>query len=354
MDLFKNNEYILVKLANVDIDDEASILAFCNEYGLPYSSAKISDEQPGYYIMGLDVDEHTYAGWYPLYRQDSMQVYEFKRHVFSARRILNVKNEIQSPDKNYINLFKYLLPMLLYERRNFYDFDSDDPERITDTMEFQYYYLSVLNKRTGGKPSSFGKDLWSFIIEVQSIERKKNKVYITDELRDLFQRRYPNDLYRFLFDIARYDIDQMMQVEVDEFAEFQLPTDFYISDETKKHMDVLASRILSDNISELLQKVHPKMTVGEDGNISSQWDLKYLNEGILLETLVMTSSETRLKKCANPTCGKFFTPNPGRYDKIYCSHACGSIVAKRRQRLRDKEDPNRERMEPGFKNRKSD
>lgn len=37
--------------------------------------------------------------------------------------------------------------------------------------------------------------------------------------------------------------------------------------------------------------------------------------------------------------------------KIYCSHTCGINVAKRRQRMRDKENPNRERLEPGFRNR---
>ena len=65
----------------------------------------------------------------------------------------------------------------------------------------------------------------------------------------------------------------------------------------------------------------------------------------------MASGDNKLKKCANPNCGKFFTPNPGRNDKIYCSHTCGINVAKRRQRMRDKENPNRERLEPGFRNR---
>ena len=37
---------------------------------------------------------------------------------------------------------------------------------------------------------------------------------------------------------------------------------------------------------------------------------------------------------------------------MYCSHECAVTAAKRRQRIRDKENPNRPRLEPGFKGRK--
>ena len=47
MDLFTNNEYILIQLANVNTKSEESVLNFCNQYGLPYSSSRINDEQPG-------------------------------------------------------------------------------------------------------------------------------------------------------------------------------------------------------------------------------------------------------------------------------------------------------------------
>lgn len=352
MDLFTNNEYILIQLANVNTKSEESVLNFCNQYGLPYSSSRINDEQPGYFIMGLDVDEKTYATWFPLYRQDNMQVYEFKRHVLSAQRILHVKNEIESQNRNYENLFKYLMPMLLYERSELYEFNSDDPQRSTATMKFQYYYLSVLNKVRKNQPRSFVCEIFDFIVETQAIGRRENKVAITNEIENLFRCEYPNKLYKFLVNLIRYDNDQLNEVHISDLNEIEFSVGFHLSDETKNQLDELASSILSDTISEVLQQVHPIMMVDENGKISSKWDLKYLYEGILVETLVMTSSENNLKKCANPSCGKFFTPNPGRNDKIYCSHACGSNVAKRRQRMRDKENPNRERLEPGFKNRK--
>lgn len=352
MDLFTNNEYILIQLANVNTDSEDSILNFCNQYGLPYSSSRIDDEQPGYFIMGLDVDEKTYATWFPLYRQDNMQVYEFKRHVLSAQRILNVKTEIESQNRNYENLFKYLMPMLLYERSELYEFNPDDPQRFTSTMKFQYYYLSVLNKVRKNQPRSFVCEIFDFIVETQAIGRRENKVAITNEIENLFRYEYPNKLHKFLLDLIRYDNDQLNEVQISDLNEIEFSEGFHLSDETKNQLDEIASSILSDVISEVLQQVHPIMMVDENGKISSKWDLKYLYEGILVETLVMTSSENNLKKCANPSCGKFFTPNPGRNDKIYCSHTCGSNVAKRRQRMRDRENPNRDRLEPGFKNRK--
>ena len=217
MDLFKNNEYILIQLANVDTKDENSIVRFCNEYGLPYSSSKIDDERPGCYIMGLDVDERTYSSLYPLYRQDNMQVYEFKRHVVSAQRILNVKSELESQSINYENLFRFLLPMLLYERYGFYDFDADDPERCTETMKFQYYFLNVLNKVGDKTIRSLACELFGFVVETQAIGKGENKVYVTDELRSLFQNEYPNELYKFLVDLIRYDNGQINEIKINEF-----------------------------------------------------------------------------------------------------------------------------------------
>lgn len=45
MDLFKNNEYILIQLANVDTKDENLLLGFETNTVYPYSSSKIDDEE---------------------------------------------------------------------------------------------------------------------------------------------------------------------------------------------------------------------------------------------------------------------------------------------------------------------
>ena len=69
----------------------------------------------------------------------------------------------------------------------FYDFDADDPERCTETMKFQYYFLNVLNKVGDKTIRSLACELFGFVVETQAIGKGENKVYVTDELRSLFQ-----------------------------------------------------------------------------------------------------------------------------------------------------------------------
>ena len=114
----------------------------------------------------------------------------------------------------------------------------------------------------------------------------------------------------------------------------------------------LAPQILIDFLNEHMTRVNPKLNIGDDGKIYSEWEFSYLYDAMILEILLMISSNDTLKKCANPTCGNFFAPNWSHSNKIYCNKKCADIMVKRRQRQRDKENPNRERLKPKFQSRK--
>lgn len=352
VDDFKNNDYLLIALANVDIKKDSDILDFCNKYGLPYSSVKINDEQPGYYILGLDVNEATYAHSHPYYRQDTMSRFEFCRHASSAKRLLNVKTEIEATKKNPHIMLQYLLPLLLLDRMYLYDLNEDDLTPETPTVRFLWYFLSVFDrKKKKHEKISFIGALFNFIKDIQDtcknlhehpVDAQRLKDYKSDEW---------NDLYLLLLEVMQLNTRHLNEITFDDFGNITLPSDLEITEALQTRMYTLAPQILSDTINEGLIKVHPSLTINSQGKFAADWLFKYQYEGLLMEMFLMLSSGSQLRKCANPTCEKFFSPN-GHYDKMFCDQRCASLVAKRRQRMRDKENPARERLKAGFQSKK--
>lgn len=343
VDDFKNNDYLFLKLANVDISNTESIIEFCNEYGLPYSSAKISDIMPGYYFWGLEMTEQQYAQMYPFYRHDNMSLHEFKRHAICARRLMEVKNELESENTNYINLLKYLLPMLLYYRQELYE--DSDIEPTNATTRFQKFYLDTRKKYIKNNPNaSFEELAFSFIIEYRNSCKKQQDASFEQDLRS----DYWISLADLLFFLAKYNL--LKDITFDDLFVLTYKNDIVLPECVTSLLTKIGPIVLNDTINEGLSQVHPKLTY-IDGRYINDWDIRFQYEGLLVELSLLLSAGNQIKKCANPTCEKFFTPD-GHRDKLYCSHRCGALVAKRRQRQRDAENPNRARLEPGFKSRK--
>lgn len=116
---------------------------------------------------------------------------------------MQIKYELESKEKKPLDMLKYLLPLLLYDRFALYNFDGDDPECHTPTTAFQYYFLSVRHKSktTQGK---LAIDLLDFCSEIQAIEKNQNKVYIDKELSRLLRKPYIQKLYNLIIEVAVY------------------------------------------------------------------------------------------------------------------------------------------------------
>lgn len=351
VDDFKNNDYLLIALANVDIKKDSDIIGFCNKYGLPYSSAKINDEQPGYYIWGLDVDEATYARWDPYYQQDTMSRFEFCRHASSAKRLLNVKAEIEATKRNPHAMLQYLLPLLLLDRRHLYELNEDDLTPETPTGRFQWYFLSVFEReKKKDEKISFIVALLYFIQDIQDTCKNLYKHPISEQRLKDYKSSDWNNLFQLLLEVMKLNTRHLNEITFDDFGNITLPRDLEITESLQTYMYTLAPQILMDMINEGLIKVHPTLFINSKGKFAADWLLKYQYEGLLLEIFLMLSSGSQLRKCANPTCEKFFSPS-SHSDKMFCTQRCASLVAKRRQRMRDKENPDRERLKAGFQSK---
>ena len=297
--------------------------------------------------------------------QDKIKLFEFCRHYYSIRRILNIKSEIETKDKNPQIMFENLLSLLLYEKMYTYDLDINDYKAPNTSTAFHYYFLLIQKKfKTNFSKIKFKTSLFNFFSEINKLcyikyHIKTNfKYYILEEdclgifVDSNFSNKLFDNICALIFNIIKIDDKTLDSITVDEYGNIHLPDEKILDEKIVIQLYELAPQILIDFLNEHMTRVNPKLNIGDDGKIYSEWEFSYLYDAMILEILLMISSNDTLKKCANPTCGNFFAPNWSHSNKIYCNKKCADIMVKRRQRQRDKENPNRERLKPKFQSRK--
>jgi len=353
---FLQNDYLLVRLANVDIAIDLSILAFCNEFGLPCSSAKVKDLYPKHMIVGLDVPEYVIAEWEgPLFRHDSISRNEFCRFVTTVRHMLYIKDEIDVnvQQRNPLKMLLHLLPLIYYERMREYNQTWDDPEQHTPTLQFQYYFLKYLeNYMEESRPVI--PDLTDFGMELSKIAMDKDRKASSDTemLFRLLKAETGKRLYNLTVEIIDTFSGYENPIQRDAYNNIAVAEGIDIPDKLAALMYEIAPTVLSDVVTENLHDVRPQLCISDEGKLQSNWQFNYLYEGIHLELLLLLTTNSFFRKCGNPKCYKIFHLSSSRSDKKFCSRTCALADAKRKQRMLDKENPNRERMEPGFQGRK--
>lgn len=349
---FKNGRYISLEFSNINIKDNNSIINFCNTYGLPFSSALMADK-------GLPQADDFYLFYtkeqlekIPYYNgQDKIGLFEFCRHYYSIRRILNIKSEIETKTKTPKIMFENLLSLLLYEKMYTYDLDINDYKAPNTSTAFHYYFLLIQKKfKTNFSKIKFKTSLFNFFVE--ALNNTPNYIkYINSQY--VISHKIWTKIYDLLFNIITIiDSNTLANITVDEYGNIHLPDEKILDEKIVTKLYELAPQILIDFLNDHMSRVNPKLNIGDDGKIYSEWEFSYLYDAMILEILLMISSNDTLKKCANPTCGNFFAPNWSHSNKIYCNKKCADIMVKRRQRQRDKENPNRERLKPKFQSRK--
>jgi len=107
------------------------------------------------------------------------------------------------------------------------------------------------------------------------------------------------------------------------------------ADITNEKLKIYAGICISDLMNSQTRFITPMLNF-EDGSLISDWQISSLLEAMYMELMVTFSPNTQIKKCANPTCNFHFDVGIGNNRKIYCSRECAQLMAKRRQRSRDK------------------
>lgn len=182
----KNDDYLYLALANVDVDSDSSILAYCNKYGLPYSSQLIWEKRKW---LGPDVDVETASrsdqvDTSTFCRNDMMTKAGFCEMVVIVRKLIRLRtliNEKSYTDASYTELTSTLLFFIFFSHSSHYDYSPNEyalpRERL---MRFQYEFQLFSRKRNQNQ-----EDRYSYCHTVScflaSIEQQKCEKYINIE-----------------------------------------------------------------------------------------------------------------------------------------------------------------------------
>ena len=103
----------------------------------------------------------------------------------------------------------------------------------------------------------------------------------------------------------------------------------------KEYVLKLGKAFLSDYFNNELMWVHPQMTF-ENGQFLPNLQISSLMQAMYLELFFKITPYTNLRKCANPTCNAFFEVSRDNSKRMYCSTRCAQLMAKRKQRERER------------------
>ena len=233
-----------------------------------------------------------------------------------------------------------LLYILIFER--IWDKNFLEPEEYVNfTLTGQFRYDLQEKKFEELQSKSIDKILSILPDFCDKISEKSKK------LRD-----YCNKLLKFIAELIDYIDKNGYSIYIDENYDITSENDFAYSLELKQATCRIALRILADSITEGISNVRQVLNLNDKdkSRFKAIHKFQYMYEGIYQELFLLCTNGERIHKCQNITCNKFFISNSNR--KKFCSHECGTTAAKRRQRIRDKEDPNRERLQSQFQSRK--
>ncbi len=371
----REDDYIFLQLANVDISCNDSILEYCNRYGLPYSSQICCDEESGIdEDVNLDTAKRLSKRISTIYsRNDTMDRLEFCRLAVQVRKLMELKEILDAPvmdESACVRLIPLLTYLIFYSREFIYDYDETDPLPHTRIMNLQYCFhlFCRVNKKLSQRLSPADR-IATFLQQYKHLAEDQELVSDPMLLSDLMseenqrvlsvfgqiflQDKYSRPQVIVSSDATEYVVTLKDRTVLAEEAKLAVHTKNQFSideyrwvtfdDEVKyegnkDELRQLSFDVLRDAVNEGLTRVTPRL-IFEKGALHGEWQLRYQMEGIYMELFTELASDSLYRLCANPTCGKFFSVSRNRPNKIYCCHECAALQAKRNQRARKKSAP---------------
>ena len=348
----RDYEYIYMELANVDIMSDKAILDYCNKYGLPHSSQLIAEKTLCLESdISPDVEKKLYRSLQqPFPLNDHMSLEGFRRDAITIRKLMELKLLSEEPvftDETYGQFLSLLILFLFYSNKFNYSYlvGEELPRGRISRIQYWFYWVQ---KRLPFFFCQLLEDqklqLFLKIFQVnmeQFLEKKAEKevaVFKADVLSETMQ-----DILRFASEFLCWSLDTNspntpLRYDCGSFGEvkFTVAPVWDKGPEEKKFLSKLAKEVICGVINTGLEFSAPLLWYS-GGDFKGEWKLSYQMSGIYLELYFEVAQNYIFRKCANPTCEKFFSVTRSRTNKKYCSDRCGKIEANRNKRKRDKE-----------------
>lgn len=331
------------KFAAIDIESDAEIIAFCEEYGLIYSNG----------IDNLYNNDHVFSGdtYSELTRPSEMiggsimLLNEFQREVVRMKNILRIAEAIEG---HKLNKIIEVLAWFCFD--NFYEYDDGGRDSIEPAYESTRFNDAFRRfAKEGGyyeQPESTdpaGKIVRLFLSELITDYNKGHDDSVPAGQR-WQARQYADMDHKTWFTL--YGLFTNL-IEIDDVQDFHplggVTLSHPLTDEEaasicrnmgEENIISLARAFLMDFFSTELMDVSPELIYKESA-FQPNLSISCLLTAMYIDIFFQMTPHTAIRKCANPTCNAFFQVARSNSKKIYCDNLCAQRMAKRNQRQRE-------------------
>lgn len=346
--LYSQNSFeegsIAYQFAAIDLDDEDAILAFCSKYGLLYSS-RLEQNLTNDYMFSEEY-KSLFSENSPNYEPDKLPLTTFRREAIIMNRFLGLKSAMDAMD--IVKMVQYLVNLLLAYT------DKTHVPSNTETEHFNHYFYAFIKHRYRFEDNfedcvdycengfniqaaldDFLAALECFAQLPSETERmlRFGKVCRFDDMFHCTWQRY-HEILKALATVTVIKADPegraiSFEPELDEEILAQVGVSWDM-------VSLAANACIADIMNAQTGLITPELHY-EDGKLISDWHITSLLEAMYMELQVTFSPNTMIRRCANPTCNFYFDVGSGNTKKIYCSQRCALLMAKRKQRQREKQ-----------------
>ena len=338
--LYSQNSYeegsIAYEFASIDTDSKESILNFCSKYGL-LSTNRIMSNTTNDYIF-FKKEKSIFSEVVPEDEPDQIYLISFIRDVLMMRRILSLKASLDSNDS--VSILNNLINILLSYR------DDSEINLYSETEHFNFYFYQELRDINNDEfipefdLATFNQIIREHLNTLNDFVHLNNTSEYFDQLseinyQDMYHctwQNYHSILSKLQEKVVFHINEHLTNIQIVPALTQELIDSANI---TEKEIRNAAITCISDTLNSQTTLITPDMRY-EHGQLTTDWNISSLLEAMYMELVVTFTPNTQIKKCANPTCNSFFDVGIGNSRKIYCSTRCATLMAKRKQRERDK------------------
>ena len=329
-----------LEFAGINIYDEAAILAFCDKYGLPGSQRQEANFRNNYIYQELNKDE--YAKGIQFGRPKELEwLGIIQKQIVDLRSLFDLNEAVQKGD--YYRIIQIAA---------FYCFDLSGLDfkgscHVTETKKFNHAFFRFAEECGYDKSAGLGELTLNNLIEgfFDSIELQFDLEHSYNQAGFPYDNPYSeyqfSKTWQHFYAMFHWLQSKTTIESVSPFGDVVLGSDIHDIDITPltsegKHLINTAKALLADIFKEKLSRITPELQFNAGNMPEANWRIPSLADAMYLDAFFRLTPTTTVRHCANPTCTRYFTWSSSRKTRIYCCPACAELMAKRKQRERDR------------------
>ena len=334
-DHLRESKSLALEFAAINIKNINEILDFCNRYGLPDDPRFLHKHYNDYIFTGMTPTESLLNASLDIpfnpHVEICMGLYDIASEIMDMRNFVVLLSALE--DKNYTSIAEYIMFSAFAESRHTWFSCSSALESI------RYIYIDEISVFPESRSVDANGKILRFIegVETDTIETELEPKYFGDYSYPQHKHLLWQNIFRFTKTLLKQykilDFTPEKRVVFDKDLNFDT---IFSEDYSEDDFIVLTQAIIIDAINAKIWESTPELTL-IDGQLVPNWSFSSLTQAMYTELFFKINPYNRIKKCANPSCNGYFTLSKDNSRKIYCSNSCAQLMAKRKQRSREKQ-----------------